>query len=164
MQYFKPTTLGALADSRVVVLAGTVTVSQWFSPNLFDIRGWLETGLENRGFSVNAVRMSAAGWVGYTNNVEIELNVFNNFTAEEARQNAQQAIDDITANYGLADVFSNVTLHVQSDAYGGSNYNPPSSYDQTNNNGDDFWGGFLKGSGAAFLVGGVVLAIVLLKK
>lgn len=168
MQYFSQTTLGAvLPDSRVVVLRGTTTVSQLFSPNIFDINGWLKTGLENRGFSVINARVVPAGWFsGYSDNVEIELNVFNNFTAEDARQNAIAAIEDISANFGLNRVFSNTTLSVVSDAYGQSGSNPPSTYDLNNSNGEgnDFWGGFLKGSGATVIVGGVVLAIILLKK
>src|SRR5689334_15450431 len=101
--------LGDTGTRRVVVLRGTTTVSQLFSPNLFDISGWIKTGLENRGFSVNAVRMSAAGWIGYTNNIEIELNVDTAYTAEQARGNAIVAIEDYRANYGLNKVFSNTT-------------------------------------------------------
>ena len=105
-----------LENARVVVLRGSTTVSQLFSPNLFDIRSWIKTALENAGFSVNAVRMSAAGWVGYSNNLEIEINVYLNFTAEQARQNAIQAIDSYTANFGMNRVFLNTTLSVVSDS------------------------------------------------
>jgi hypothetical protein len=121
-------TLG-LDNSRVVVLRGTTTVSQLFSPNLFNIGDWIRTALENKGFSVVAVRTSAAAWIGYANNLEIELNVFNNFTSEQARVNAILAIEAYTANFGLNKVFSNTTLAVAYDAYV-----PPASTSGTTRN------------------------------
>lgn len=137
-----------MSNSRIVVLRGTTTVSQLFSPNFFDVAGWIRDWLTERGFGVVAVRMSAAGWLGYSNNIEIELNVNNEYTSEEARLNAIREIDSITANSGFNNVFSNTTLSVVSDAYvqaqqpgggyyqlppidGGTVYaNPPSSYNQ----------------------------------
>lgn len=170
--------MGYLANSRVVVLRGTTTVSQLFSPNFFDVAGWLRTGLENRGLDVINARISGAEWFGYESNIELELNVFNNFTSEEARQNAIAAIEDITVNYGLNKVFSNTTLSIVSDAYvppgTGGYVNPPSNYDlnpggsgQVNNSsgtGSNWLDGLLTGSGATVLIGGVVVALILLKK
>ena len=132
-------TLGATAGMRHVVLRGTVTVSQMFSPNLFNIADWIKDALRKNGFEVVNVRMSAAGWVGYANNVEIELNVFNEYTGDEARRNAIAAIEGYTANFGLNKVFHNTTLSVAYDGYqhqqsGGSvpkpSSGPPSTYDQ----------------------------------
>lgn len=183
-----------LDNARVVVLRGTTTVSQLFSPNLFPINEWIKTGLENRGFSVNAVRTSAAGiFTGYQNNVEIELNVYNEYTAEQARQNAIAAIEDYRANYGLNKVFSNTTLDVVSDAfvyqagnlgtvnvYGGGNTrpasSPPSAYNlnpaapngQPAASGSDaFWSalGLTAAPSATVLILGIgVIAIIALKK
>ena len=135
-----------MSNSRVVVLRGTTTSSQLFSPNFFDLADWIREWLTGRGFDVIAVRMSAAGWLGYSNNIEIELNVNNEYTSEEARVNAIREINSITANSGFNYVFSNTTLNVVSDAYvppgggglyqlppidGGTVYaNPPSSYNQ----------------------------------
>lgn len=103
------------AASRIVVLRGTLTVSQLFSPNLFNVDQWLLNGLRNQGFTVNAVRMSAAGWVGYSNNVEIETVLNNEFSAEQQRTAIQNGISNITANYGLNRVFSNVALNIAYD-------------------------------------------------
>ncbi len=115
--------LGDLADTRVVVLRGSTTPSQLFSPNFFDIGGYIETALEIAGFSVNAVRTSAGPqWFGYAQTVEIEINLYNRHTSEEARVNAIRAIEAYTANFGLNKVFSNTTLSVTYDAYV-----PPSS-------------------------------------
>ncbi len=184
-------TLG-LDNARQVVLRGTVTVSQLFSPNLFDVAGWIKIALQNAGFSVINVRMSAAGWIGYTNNIEIELEVYNNFTSEQARVNAIAAIEAYTANFGLNKPFYNTTLSVAYDAYvapggssqsaspkpksGNSNGVQPyrSPYDQTNQTSPnatggvgDFFSNFGKGLGlaspSALLAGGVLL-VILLKK
>ena len=124
--------LGQLENSRVVVLRGSTTPSQLFSPNFFDISGYIRKALEMGGFSVNAVRTSAGPqWIGYAQTVEIEINLFNWHTSEEARSNAIRAIEAYTANYGLNKVFSNTTLSVAYDAYvppasgSGSNPKPP---------------------------------------
>src|SRR5690606_8322328 len=109
-------TLGAV-NSRIVVLRGSTTVSQLFSPNFLPIDNWLRQSLQGFGFSVVAVRSSTANWVGYALNIEIEVDVYNHHSAEEARVNAIQAIEAYTANYGLNKVFSNTTLRVVYDAY-----------------------------------------------
>lgn len=183
-------TLG-LDNARQVVLRGTVTVSQLFSPNFLDVAGWIKIALQNAGFYVVNVRMSAAGWIGYTNNIEIELEVYNNFTSDQARVNAIAAIEAYTANFGLNKPFYNTTLSVAYDAYvapgssqssttaspkpkgGNSNGVQPyqSPYDQTasnaTNNVGDFFSNFGKGLGLsspyALLAGGVLL-LILLKK
>ena len=137
---------------RPVVLRGTVEVSQLFSPNLFNIGDWIKTALQNNGFSVVNVRTSAAGYVGYANNVEIELNVFNEFTSEQARVNAIAAIEAYRANFGFNKVFYNTTLSVAFDGYkapstggGGStskppvpnpSKSPPSNYDKSSDKSD----------------------------
>ena len=132
-------TLGATAGMRPVVLRGTVTVSGMFSPNFFNIAEWIKTALRNNGFDVVNVRTTSAAWIGYTTNIEIELNVFNEFTGDEARRKAIAAIEDYTANFGLNKVFHNTTLSVAYDGYqhqqgGGSvpkpSSGPPSTYDQ----------------------------------
>ena len=179
-----------LDNARQVVLRGTVTVSQLFSPNLFDVSGWIKTALQNAGFYVVAVRMSAAGWIGYTNNIEIELEVYNSFTSEQARVNAIAAIEAYTANFGLNKPFYNTTLSVAYDAYvapgssssgggshpksnpkannsgGGSGYQSP--YDQSANapsSGGDFLGNLGKGLGLsspyALVAAGLILVIAL---
>lgn len=165
----------SLPNSRVVVLRGSTTVSELFSPGIwsggnlvFNFSEWIRVGLENRGFSVIAARVSASGWTGNQYNLEIEINLLNNHTSEEARVNAIQAINSITANYGLNTPFSNTTLSVASDAYGQVGANPYSSYDQTNpintDDDDDWLKGLLTGSGATVLVGGVLLVAILLRK
>lgn len=170
-------TIGSLANSRVVILRGTVKVSQLFSPNIFDIADWIKTALENNGFSVVAVRMSAAGWIGYSNNVEIELNVFNEFTAEQARVNAILAIEAYRANWGTTKVFSNTTLRVGFDAYRPPGTqplpspSPPSDYDQSSADDKDKDSDFLKELGKSLgisapiaLIGGGLLLILILRR
>ena len=169
-------TLGATAGMRPVVLRGTVTVSQLFSPNLFNIADWIKAALRNNGFDVVNVRMSAAGWVGYANNVEIELNVFNEFTGDEARRNAIAAIEGYTANLGLNKVFHNTTLSVAYDGYqapSGSSTkpstNPPSSYDYQSgtNTGSGFVENFAMGLGVSTPVAaliGIGALIVILRR
>ena len=160
-------TLGRMAGTRVVVLRGTVTVSQLFSPNLFNVDRWMKTGLENRGFSVNAVRMSPAGWIGYTNAVEIELNVFNEYSAEQARSNAINAITDTTANFGLNSVFSNVTLSVVYDANPSAGVvpSPPSEYNLPPVGDGGFFSNLGKSLGVsapiALVAGGLVVLVML---
>jgi hypothetical protein len=179
---------------RIVVLRGTTTVSQLFSPNLFPISQWIQTGLENRGFIVNAVRMSAAGWIGYANNIELELYVYNEHTAEQARVNAIRAIEDYRANFGFNQVFSNTTLDVVSDAYvppgdpgyihnggnvgtvtvsggWGNAQNPPSAYNQSNQQqgggGSNFLDNLGLGLGVStpIVIGaGALLLLLVLKK
>jgi len=133
--------MGTIAGMRSVVLRGTTTVSQLFSPNLFNVGEWIKTALRSSGFEVVNVRTTAANWFGYAMNVEIELNVFNEFTSDQARGNAIAAIEAYTANYGVNKVFSNTTLSVAYDGYqapsaGGTNprpsQSPPSSHDQYN--------------------------------
>lgn len=173
-------TLG-LDNARQVVLKGTVGVSNWFSPNFLDIAGWIRTALENKGFKVVNVRISVANWVGYVQNVEIELEVYNNFTSEQARVNAIAAIEAYTANFGLMKPFYNTTLSVAYDAYVAPNSGSPkstpkstpyvSAYDKSasvgSNSSGDFLGNFGKGLGLsspyALLAGGVLL-IILLKR
>lgn len=175
-------------ETRTVVLRGTVTVSQLFSPNLFNVDSWMETGLRNRGFTVNKVRMSAAGWIGYTNNVEIETELYNSFTAEQQRRAIQSAIGEITANYGVNRVFYNVTLSVAYDANaaqsGGSaastpkprtstssnapSPSPPSTYDQSAGSprGSNFVDNLGLGLGVStpIVVGAAALLVVLALK
>lgn len=179
--------LGDTGTRRVVVLRGTTTVSQLFSPNFFDIEDWAKTALQSHGFDVVNVRMSAAGYIGYSNNLEIELNVDTAYSAEQARQNAIVAIEAYTANWGLNKVFSNTTLSVASDAMasgsgiggsigsGGSrtngdgSTNPPSVYDRTTDapSSGDFLSNLGLGLGVStpvVLLGGGVLLLLLLKK
>lgn len=181
-------TFGDLADARVVVLKGSTTVSQLFSPNFFPIDRWLRTALEIAGFSVNAVRSSAAAWIGYALNIEIEIEVYNRHTSEQARSNAIRAIEAYTANYGLNKVFSNTTLSVTFDAFvppstGGSqpprtggvkpspSPSPPSSYDQTNTRGQQQGGsafldnlGLGLGVSTPVVIGTAALLVVLMLK
>lgn len=173
-------TLGGLENSRVVVLRGSTTPSQLFSPNFFPIDSYIRTALVNAGFDVIAVRSSSANFFGYALNIEIEINVFNNFTAEEARRNAVRAIEAYTANYGLNRVFSNTTLSVVSDAYRppgqaprsrGVIDNPPSQYDQsggkavTGDSQNPFnFGTALGITTPIALVGGGLLLLLLLKR
>jgi hypothetical protein len=169
-------TFGGTTGMRPVVLRGTVTVSQLFSPNLFNIGDWIKAALRNNGFDVVNVRTSAAGWVGYSNNVEIELNVFNEHTADEARRNAITAIEGYTANFGLNKVFHNTTLSVAYDGYqqqqsGGStpkpSSGPPSTYNQYSSGGSvsGFLDNFALGLGVstpmAALIGAGVLIVIL---
>lgn len=177
-------TLGLLENSRIVVLRGS-TYTQWFTGNVFPLADWIKTSLENRGFSVIAARVSRAGFIGDTYNVELELNVFNNYTAEEARVNAIRAIEDFRANFGTTRVFSNTTLSVVSDAYvppGSSTTRTttrtpaptpsrtPSVYDQSNSgtggssgSGLDFWSAAGISTPIA-LVGGGLLLLLLLRR
>ena len=158
-------TLGATAGMRPVVLRGTVTVSGMFSPNFFNIAEWIKTALRNNGFDVVNVRTTSAAWIGYTTNIEIELNVFNEFTGDEARRNAIAAIEDYTANFGLNKVFHNTTLSVAYDGYqapSGSNpkpsTNPPSSYDHQS--GTDTGSGFVENFAMGLGVSTPVAALI----
>ena len=160
---------------RSVVLRGTVTVSQLFSPNLFNIGDWIKSALQSNGFDVVNVRTSASGYIGYSNNVEIELNVFNEFTSEQARQNAIVAIEGYRANFGLNKVFSNTTLSVAYDGYqqqsGTTNpkpsSGPPSTYNQYPTGGgvSGFLDSFALGLGVstpvAALIGAGILIVIL---
>ena len=167
-------------QTRVVVLRGTTTVSQFFSPNFFDVRGDIVSWLSSAGFSVNAVRMSPANWIGYSNNLEIELNVYLRHSAEEVRQRAIQVIESITRNFGTVKLFHNTTLSVASDNMPVVRssprpvpaQNPPSQYDQTNNlpvqdGSGNFLDNFALGLGVSTpvaVLGGGVLLLLLLKR
>lgn len=170
-----------LANSRVVVLRGSTTASQLFSPNFFPVDSWLRTALENNGFSVIAVRSSMANWFGYAMNIEVELNVFNNHTSDEARINAIRAIEAYRANYGINKVFSNTTLSVAFDGYvspGGQSRpsnpqptiipTPPSVHDQTPMPAQGgFWDNLGLGMGVStpvVLLGAVALGLLILRK
>lgn len=179
---------GTLPDSRVVVLKGSTTPSGLFSPNFFDLAGYIKTGLENRGFSVIAVRLAAANWTGYAQNLEIELNVFNRHTSEEARVNAITAIEAYRANYGASKVFNNTTLSVAFDGYqaAGTNAsntkspntnntnatNPPSAYDTKDRDRGSFLDSeFIKNmsfglgvSAPVVVAGGALLLLLYLKR
>ena len=105
-------TLG-LDNARVVVLRGSTTVNRLFNSSAFPIDSWIRTALVNANFDVVAVRyswQSSLPFGGNGVNVEIECNVFNNFTAEQARVNAITAIEAYTANLGLNKPFYNTTL------------------------------------------------------
>lgn len=125
---------GNLEGARIVVLSGSTTAAGLFSPNFINHGKWIKTALENAGFSVLNVRASTPFTFGaYVLNLEIEIEVFNDFTAEQARRNAMRAIEAYTANYGLNKVYSNTTLSVDFDALPASapSGSPPSSYDMT---------------------------------
>ena len=151
-------TLG-LDNARVVVLRGSTTVNRLFNSSAFPIDSWIRTALVNAGFDVVAVRyswQSSLPFGGNGVNVEIEINVYNNFTSEQARVNAITAIEAYTANLGLNKPFYNTTLSVAYDAYvppgqtgsGGTRprvvppASPPSTYDQSGvpNSGSQFFG------------------------
>lgn len=161
--------LGALENARVVVLRGTTRVSQLFSPNLFPIDSYLQTALSNAGFAVLGVRSTAAGWVGYDINIEIEVEVYNNFSAEEVRRNASAAIQAYRANFGVNQVFSNTALNVIADGRSPVGAGVPSAYDLTNpaNQKNGFIDNLAFGLGLSapvVVAGGVVLAILVLKR
>lgn len=126
--------LAGLDGARIVVLSGSTTAGGLFSPNFINHSNWIRTALQNAGFSVLNVRASTPFTFGaYVLNVEIEIEVYNIFTAEQARRNATSAIEAYTANYGLNKVYSNTTLSVTYDALPASpqSGSPPSSYDMT---------------------------------
>ena len=136
-------TLG-LDNARPVVLRGSSTLNRLFNSSIFPIESWITAALSNAGFDVVAVRyswVSSVPFGGNAINMEIEINVYNEFTAEQARVNAIRAIEAYMANYGLNKVFYNTTLSVASDSYvppiqqnrrtPTPSPSPPSSYDQT---------------------------------
>jgi hypothetical protein len=149
--------LGSLPNSRRVTLTGTTTVNALFNSSIFPIENWLKIALVNAQFEVVAVRynwLSSLPFGGNAINFEIELDVYNQYTSDQARDNAIAAIEAYTANYGLNKVFSNTVVNVSYDAYvppgtvspgtrdgsGNTNSsgstpggikNPPSQYDQT---------------------------------
>lgn len=170
-----------LSNSREVVLRGTTTVNRLFNSSAFNIDGWIKTALENAGFAVNAVRYSwVSSILNNAANIEIEINLYNNHTSNEARANAVKAIESFTANYGMNKAFSNTTLSVISDAYQApgsnprpnTNQNPPSSYDNTGGQSVGSSGGinpFNFGTALGVttpiaLVGGGLLLLLILKR
>lgn len=189
LSVFDNDTLG-LVDGRSVVLRGTTTVNRLFNSSVFPIESWLETALENAGFDVVNARYEWNSWFNDNSiNVEIELNVYNWHTSDEARQNAIAAIEAYTANDGLNKVFFNTTLTVSYDGYvapgtsptgntggGGSRGGgPPSGFDSSGNqrtdrnddDDDDDGNSFLKGLGLSTpwaILGAAVIALVVLRK
>lgn len=146
-------------QTRRVMLRGTTTISQWFSPNFYDVFGWLRNALTSAGFDVIAVRTDGAAYIGYANNVEIELNVYCQYDAEQVRQSAIGVIESVQGrataiSTGLTKVFNNTTLAVSYDQ--GCTNQPtqnapavnPSAYDQTNQSSAG-WNNFWQGIGIA---------------
>lgn len=154
--------------SRRITLIGTTRVSQWFSPNFYNFNTLIKQWLEANGFYVIAVRTSDPYWFNtdYDINVEIEVDVFCEFSAEEARRNAIAALENAmgtaTILGGQVRIFSNTTLRVQYDngctaAQGQPQVavtnNPASTYDQTdrrnnsNKDGGGSWDAFWAGLG-----------------
>lgn len=116
--------LGDLAGARSVRLSGVTYVSFLFrdmSEGTFAT--WLRTALENAGFYVSSpVKVRWEGgilglWGEPKLTVEIDIEVYNNYTSVQAARNAEAAIQAYTANYGLNQPFYNTSLNVAFDGY-----------------------------------------------
>lgn len=177
--------MGELADSRIVLLRGSIVNSQFFSPNVISTDAWIKSALELAGFYVVGVRTQNAATFGYAQNIEIELRVLNQYTAEQARVNAITVLEAYM--YAYKKVFYNTTLSVVYDqntasqtsgsqtgtpaARPGSNAAPPSGYDYNNQTGSgigsDVLNNFARGVGIGtptLLLAGGLVAILLLKR
>jgi hypothetical protein len=154
-----------------------------FNSSAFPIDSYLRTALTNAGFDVVAARYSWNSWFNDNSiNVELECNVYNEFTSEQARQNAIRAIEAYTANFGTTKVFHNTTLSVTYDGFARSTnggptvplrtqISPPSSFDSSvalNSTGQsmasDAFFTALGISTPVALVGGGLLLILLLRR
>lgn len=101
------------ATLRLVVLSGTLSFSAWnyYLMNSFgDMRRNIQQTLEYNGFIVNAVNLTQGN--GYNVNIELQLSVYDNFSAEEARNNASRVLSQMRAAGGG---FDDVNLKVVSD-------------------------------------------------
>ncbi|MEQ1923939.1 MAG: hypothetical protein ABL952_15645 [Pyrinomonadaceae bacterium] len=175
--------LGVLENSRIVTLRGSSTVNRIFNSSAFPIQNWIKNALAIAGFAVvGTPRYTWNSWFNDNSiNIEIELEVYNIHTSEDARINAINALEAYTANYGLNKVFYNTTLSVAYDAYVAptSIINPPSQFNNSNQNDPDSGGGdgsgFLDqlglgaglGAGAAVpfaILGGLILGYIVLKR
>src|SRR5687768_9188014 len=98
-EYDDDDTFGDLANARSVVLKGTTTVNALFNSSAFPIGDWFKRALEGAGFEVTNVRWSwnsSIPFGGNAANVEIEVELFNWHTSDEARVNAIRAIEAYT--------------------------------------------------------------------
>ena len=163
---------------RAVVLKGKTTVSNWVSPNVFDVRDDIANALRADGFEVIAVKWTGDSWIGYEINLEIEVNVYTDYSAEQVRQRAIQVIESITRTFGTTiKLFWNTSLQVKDDALWrqGGNNNQQGNNNQLPNNipppkdddSSDIWKKFFENAGLTTpvaLVGGALLLILIMRR
>jgi hypothetical protein len=163
-------------QKRLVVLSGPAIFNQNFG-NAENADDDIRKSLEDNGFDVANVRVIKQSLIWNNVIIELELNVFDNITAEEVRQRAQQIISQMTtylivsfANYK---VFQNVQLRIVSDFQTTITDNSTNGANNNggNNNGksalDDFLqtlAGTLGISTAVAGAGLIVFAAIILKK
>lgn len=108
--------LGANAQLRLVVLSGTASFNQTFG-DVSNLQPTIKTWLEDNGFSVAAVRTNKQALFGNTVNIELELNAYDNYTAEQVRQSAMNVLSSIQRFWitGYYNVLASVNLRVVQD-------------------------------------------------
>lgn len=161
-------------NKRIVVLTGTVAMNLIIG-NVYDYEQYIKDFFNARGWDVIAVRLIKDYYFSGVINISIELNLYDNFTAEQARAAAVGVLNSIPNPSWLPlgqFLLSNVKLQILSDA------KPlTTNKDETDvsNIGEllDFTGDLIKDTakGAAenpltpiALVGGAIVIILLLKK
>lgn len=155
---------GAIANGRRVILRGTTSLGwyygDWATDTDATVQRIVSNALRSAGFEVVAVRtqrvsfLSAAPWPV---NLEIELEVYCNYSGDEARNNAITVIEGAqgfatSLSTSPSKIFQNTTLTVANDQ--GCTNQPaqntpalnPSAYDQSqavnsNSGWDSFWRG-----------------------
>ncbi len=172
--YYHNNTSGQLggSDRRTVILQGTANVL--FTPFGFDYEWEIKRWLKAQNFDVKSVKV-AVGWTLSGITLTIELQVLNQFTAEQARLNATSVIESIVKTVGIVNrkVFSQVRLEVAKDYYRASG-NPDKAAGPTGNYeapdpapNSNFLDSFASGLGVsvpmAALAGGILLFIALRK-
>jgi hypothetical protein len=106
--------LSGLSDGkRLVVLSGTAEFNQSVG-SIDAIRPDVEQALKLQGFDVAAVRITKSGLTRFsTLNIQLELNVYNNYTAEEVRQSAINTLANAKRRwFGDFNYLTNVTMKV----------------------------------------------------
>lgn len=116
------------AKLRTVALSGTATWNQLLG-DAGSLEPLIREWLENDGFIVNAVRVNKQTLFQNGVNIELELSVYDNFTAEQARINAQNVLAKMTSWWGSFNLFYAVNLKVAADYK--TTTNAPSSFPST---------------------------------
>jgi hypothetical protein len=108
----------ASATKRLVVLSGTAECDYPRLTISFPLTSYLRNAFTNAGWELVNFNVSWASSYNYTVNIHIEAMVLNTYSAEQARQNALQLINNFQATHtlrGLYKPYSEVNLQVISD-------------------------------------------------